>query len=263
MNSSGSCESSFGSAADAPTPRLQLPPSVMDSAGEPSPQPRSPRIPTAPPAPGICTDVAHRPLFGDLTVGTWNSQGLLCCDLARARRKQAYLLSLLRTLDILVTQEAHCAAFSYIELEREVHASQFCFWQPVEDGRAAQRAGWGFWCTDASVGCSTRLRCSRLRSRGGWLPWFFRAPKENCGCTTCTSTTQVPAAGAGASGRCVGLFAFARRSTTSPSVTSTSCSTTATGSTPWTRRRLGVLRARTLHSGDSTSRIGRSCDSPR
>lgn len=50
----------------------------------------------------------RRPFLGDLAVATWSSQGLLCHELVRARRKQAFLLALLRSLDVLVVQEARC-----------------------------------------------------------------------------------------------------------------------------------------------------------
>lgn len=118
-------------------------------SGGPSPAPTPPSAPAATAGPGAAqtsaalgrgvpsgggTQVAHadgaerRPFLGDLAVATWNSHGLLCHELVRARRKQA-LLSLLRSLDVLVVQEAHCGDLAYLEMERAAGATHASFCQ--------------------------------------------------------------------------------------------------------------------------------------
>lgn len=75
-------------------------------------------------------------------MGPWNAQSLLCRELARARRKQAFLVSLLCRLDVLVVQEAHCPDLSYVELERVVARTHRCIWQAAEGDRPV--GGLGF-----------------------------------------------------------------------------------------------------------------------
>ena len=70
---------------------------------------------------------------GQLKVATWNAQGLFCSDLARCRRKINLLRHLLRAVDCLLVQEAHCCRGRAEGIEKEFQSSQSFFWDSPDN----------------------------------------------------------------------------------------------------------------------------------